>query len=57
MRGMKHCMNRHIFMHSLFGLGIGLILVDIWPGLAKWWLGLIVLVVSMIWHPMPKDKR
>jgi hypothetical protein len=41
MRNMKHCMNRHIFMHSLFGLGLGLIL----------------LILSVVMHPMAKDKR
>jgi predicted Na+-dependent transporter len=56
MKSMKQCMNRHIFMHSLFGLGVGLILTDIWPGLAKWWLGLILLILSFGLHPMPKDR-
>ena len=43
---MKQCFTPHVYMHSAFGLGLGLILADVWPGLAKWWLGLIILVLA-----------
>ncbi len=51
---MKECFRPHVLMHSLFGLGLGLVLADIWPGLAKWWLGVILMVVATILDMMRK---
>ncbi len=51
---MKQCFTPHVLMHSLFGLGLGLILADIWNSLAKWWLGLILIVVSVALDMMRK---
>ncbi len=52
---MKQCFTPHVIMHSFVGLGLGLILADIWPGLAKWWLGLTIIVLAAIADTMRKD--
>jgi 1,4-dihydroxy-2-naphthoate octaprenyltransferase len=51
---MKDCFTPHIYMHSLFGLGLGLVLADIWGDLAKWWIGLILIVVAVLLDMMRK---
>ena len=51
---MKQCFTPHVLMHSLFGLGLGLILADIWDSLAKWWIGVIILVVAIVLDMMRK---
>ena len=47
---MKECMKPHALMHSLAGLGVGLILVALVPSLAGMGatLGIIVLVVAIV---------
>ena len=46
----KECMKPHALMHSLAGLGIGLILVSLIPALVDnaLMLGLVVLVVAIV---------
>ena len=44
---MKDCFSPHVLMHSLFGLGLGLLLSAVIPSLANVWLGIIVIVVSL----------
>lgn len=51
---MKQCFTPHVLMHSLFGLGLGLVLADIWDSLAKWWLGVILIVVATVLDMMRK---
>ncbi len=47
---MKECMKPHALMHSLAGLGVGLILVSLIPALVAnaMMLGLVVLVVAVV---------
>lgn len=45
---MKECFTPHVLMHSLVGLGIGLVLADIWSGLAKAWIGVVLIVIGAL---------
>ncbi len=49
---MKDCMAPHALLHSLAGLGVGLILVSFMPSLASNGLmvGIIVIVASFVGH-------
>jgi hypothetical protein len=51
---MKQCFTPHVLMHSLIGLGLGLIVADIWSGTAKWWIGLILVAIGAITDLMRK---
>jgi len=44
---LKECFKPHVMMHSLFGLGLGFILVSLIPGLGNFWLGLVVAGVAV----------
>jgi len=43
----KACFTPHVMMHSLFGLGLGVLLVAIIPGLRSAWLGLVLMAVAV----------
>lgn len=43
----KSCFTPHVIMHSLFGLGLGLLLSALIPSLANVWLGIIIIVVAL----------
>jgi 1,4-dihydroxy-2-naphthoate octaprenyltransferase len=45
---MKDCFKPHIYMHSLFGLGLGILVASLWSGVSKWWIGVIVMVVAVL---------
>ena len=45
---MKSCFTPHVLMHSLFGLGLGILLVAVIPGLRSWLLGLVVMAVAVV---------
>ncbi len=51
---MKECFSTHSMIHSLSGLGIGLILVGLIPVLGQYALvlGIVALVFSVIWDYM-----
>ncbi len=51
---MKECFAPHVMMHSLFGLGLGILLVALWPGLGLVWLGIVLMVVSIVKDMMRK---
>jgi hypothetical protein len=51
---MKDCFTAHSMMHSLIGLGLGVFLVSLIPGLAMAWLGLVLIVVGIVWDMMRK---
>jgi len=42
-------------MHSLFGLGLGLLLSALIPSLANVWLGIIIVVVALVLDTMRKS--
>lgn len=52
---MKSCFTPHVLMHSLFGLGLGILLSAIIPGLAVWWIGVVVIVIAFALDAMRKD--
>ena len=43
---MQDCMSPHVTMHALFGLGLGITLVTIFPSLSVLWLGLALMVAA-----------
>jgi hypothetical protein len=45
---MKSCFTPHIMMHSLFGLGLGVLLAAAVPGLRTVWLGVAVMAVALV---------
>lgn len=51
---MKACFTPHVMMHSLFGLGLGLIIATIFPGSFMIWLGIVVIVVTTALDMMRK---
>jgi hypothetical protein len=51
---MKECFEPHVLMHSLFGLGLGLLLVYFVPSLNIVWLGPLLMVVSVAMDMMRK---
>lgn len=51
---MKECFAPHTMMHSLFGLGLGVFIVSLFPSLGMWWLGVVLMVVATVWDMMRK---
>lgn len=51
---MKECFTPHIVMHSLFGLGLGVLIVSLFPGLAVAWYGVVLMVIVVVWDAMRK---
>jgi len=54
---MKSCFAPHVLMHSLFGLGLGLIVAALVPGLASLWVGVVLCVVAVVLDMMRKGLR
>jgi len=52
---MKACFTPHIYMHSLIGFGLGLVLASFFSSLASLWLGLVLIVVGVVWDAMRKN--
>jgi len=50
----KSCFTPHVLMHSLFGLGLGIVLVTLVPSLGVMWLGLVLIVVAVVLDFMRK---
>ncbi|MBI3385085.1 hypothetical protein HY030_02755 [Candidatus Gottesmanbacteria bacterium] len=44
---MKSCFTPHVLMHSLFGLGLGIVLVSLVPSLNNLWIGVVLVVVGL----------
>lgn len=51
---MKECFTPHAMMHSLMGIGLGIILVNIIPGLNSLMLGVVIAAVAIILDMMRK---
>ncbi|TMI79159.1 MAG: hypothetical protein E6H03_10790 [Bacillati bacterium ANGP1] len=45
---MKSCFTPHVMMHSLFGLGLGILAVAVIPGLRSIWLGLVIMAIAVV---------
>ena len=52
---MKDCMTPHVMMHSLFGLGLGILLVSLIPALNILWFGVGLMVVAVVLDYMRKS--
>ncbi len=51
---MKACFTPHAMTHGLLGLGLGIVLVSLIPGLNSLWLGVVVVVVALVVDMMRK---
>lgn len=52
---MKDCFTPHVMMHSLIGLGLGLIIAHFWMGLAgNVWYGVALVVTGAVLDFMRK---
>ncbi len=51
---MQECFKPHALMHSLMGLGLGIVLVSLIPSLNMLWLGVVLVVVAMVLDFMRK---
>lgn len=51
---MRECFTPHAMIHSLTGVGIGIIAANLIPILNSLMVGLIVLVIGIIWDMMRK---
>lgn len=51
----KSCFTPHVLMHSLFGLGLGILLAAVVEGLRAAWLGLLLMVVAVALDMMRKS--
>lgn len=51
---MKDCFTPHVVMHSLFGLGLGIVIANRIVALDRVWLGLGLMVVAVVLDMMRK---
>lgn len=54
---MKACFTPHVMMHALFGLGLGLLLAALIPGLSVVWLGLGLMALAVVLDVMRKEEH
>lgn len=52
---MKECFTPHALIHSLTGLGVGLIAAALFPSLASVLIGVVVIVVGIVLDMMRKS--
>lgn len=52
---MKSCFTPHVMMHSLFGLGLGILLASTFQSLANAWLGLVLIIVAVVLDTIRKS--
>jgi len=52
---MKECFAPHSMMHSLFGLGLGILIASVIPSLSMAWLGLLIMVIAIALDTMRKS--
>lgn len=52
---MKDCFTPHVLMHSLFGLGLGIVLINLIPSLNMIWLGAVLMLVAVVLDYMRKS--
>jgi len=52
---MKECFTPHVLIHSLFGLGLGLLIAVLIPSLANVWIGVVLMAVSVVLDFMRKS--
>jgi len=54
---MKSCFTPHVLMHSLFGLGLGILLAAVFEGVRAAWLGLVLMVAAVAFDWMRKEEK
>ena len=54
MNKIKSCFSPHVLMHSLFGLGLGILLASTISAAANAWLGVVLIIVSITLDSMRK---
>lgn len=54
---MKSCFTSHALMHSLFGLGLGILLAAVFEGVRAAWLGLVLMAVAVALDWMRKEEK
>lgn len=52
---MKEYFTPHVLMHSLFGLGLGIVLTSLIPAVQSVWLGVALIVIALVLDMMRKD--
>ena len=52
---LKDCFAPHTLMHGLFGLGLGLLLATLIPGLQLVWLAVLLMIVAVVADMMRKS--
>lgn len=52
---MKDCFTGHIIMHSLFGLGLGIVLANQIVALNRIWIGIALMAVAVVADAMRKS--
>lgn len=52
---MKSCFTGHVAMHSLFGLGLGIVLVNLIPALNAIWIGIVAMILAVVLDWMRKS--
>lgn len=57
MQSTKECFTYHVVQHSLFGLGLGVLLATLIPGLQNIWIGIVVMVVAVLLDMMRGGKK
>lgn len=51
----KACFTPHVVYHSLFALGLGILLVSLVPSFGVWWFGVILMLVGITLDTMRKS--
>ena len=51
---MKECFTPHAMMHNLMGLGIGIVLVNLFASLNNLWIGIVLIVIAIVVDMMRK---
>ena len=51
---MKECMTPHVWMHAAFGLGLGIILINLVPALNNLLIGVVIVVAALVLDMMRK---
>lgn len=54
-KSMKECFSGHVLMHSLFGLGLGIVLATAITGLQNIWYGVVAMAVAVVFDMMRKQ--
>lgn len=51
---MKACFTPHVIMHSLIGLGLGILLATLIPSLQNAWVGVVIIAFAVALDMMRK---